>query len=83
MHLYYWLIKTIAGSIIGSAFSSWFQNTLLGLWFYAKIDQIMNWAAKRYNLSIIDREDRFLKKYPNIAKRISALEDQLNDRRAD
>ena len=72
--LYYWIIKAIAGSIIGSAFSSWFQNTLLGVWMYAKIDQIMDWAANRYNLEILKREDRFLKKYPNIAKRIADLE---------
>ena len=76
--LYYWIIKTIAGSIIGSAFSAWFENTLLGVWMYAKIDQIMNWAAKRYDLSILEREDRFLKKYPNVAKRIADLEAKIN-----
>ena len=34
--MWFWLISAIAGSIIGSATDSWFRDTKLGVWFYAK-----------------------------------------------
>ena len=74
--LYYWVIMSIASSVVGSAFSSWFENTHLGIWFYAKVDQIMNWAAKRYNLEVLKTENRFKQKYPTIYARIEELEKQ-------
>ena len=44
---------SIAGSIIGSASDSWFRDTKLGVWFYAKVDQLYTWAANRYGLKLI------------------------------
>lgn len=75
---YYWIIKIIASSVISSAFVSWFEGTRMGVWLYAKIDQLMDWAAHRYNLAVLQRENRFLKKYPNVAKRIAVIEEKLN-----
>lgn len=71
---YFWAISAIAGSILGSAFSKWFENTHLGIWFFAKIDQIMNWAADRYNLEVLKTENRFKQQYPTIYARLEALE---------
>ena len=39
-----WLVLSIAGSIIGSATDSWFRDTKMGIWFYAKVDNIYTWA---------------------------------------
>ena len=36
--MWFWLMTSIAGSIIGSATDSWFRDTKLGVWFYAKVD---------------------------------------------
>ena len=74
--LYYWVIMSIASSVVGSAFSSWFENTHLGIWFYAKVDQVMNWAAKRYNLVVLKTENIFKKKYTTIYARIEKLKKQ-------
>lgn len=71
---YFWAISAIASSILGSAFSKWFENTHLGIWFFAKIDQIMNWAADRYNLEVLKTENRFKQQYPTIYARLEALE---------
>lgn len=76
LKLYYWALTAIASSILGSAFSSWFEKTHLGIWFYAKVDQLMNWASERYGLEILKTENRFKKQYPTIYKRIEQLENQ-------
>ena len=34
--MWFFLISSIAGSIIGSAADSWFADTKLGVWFYKK-----------------------------------------------
>ena len=35
--MWFWAISAIAGSILGSATDSWFRDTKLGVWFYAKM----------------------------------------------
>ena len=77
--LYYWLIMSIASSVVGTAFSSWFENTHLGIWFFAKVDSIMNWAADRYNLEVLKTENRFKKKYPTMYDRIEKLEKRIKE----
>ena len=77
--LYFWAISAIAGSILGSAFSKWFENTHLGIWFFAKIDSIMNWAADRYKLEVLKTENRFKQKYPTMYDRIEKLEKRIKE----
>ena len=77
--LYYWLIMSIASSVIGTAFATWFEKTHLGIWFYAKVDQVMNWAAERYNLEILKTESRFKSAYPTIYKRLQELEKRVDN----
>ena len=51
--MWFFLISSIAGSIIGSATDSWFRDTKLGIWFYNKLDSIYTWASKRYGLKLL------------------------------
>lgn len=73
---YFWAISAIAGSVLGAAFSEWFAKTHLGIYFYAKVDQLMNWAATRYDLEVLKTESRFKKQFPTIYARIEELEKQ-------
>ena len=41
---------------------------------YKKVEQIYNWAAQRYGLTILKSEDKWRKKYPNIAKKVDEQE---------
>ena len=50
--MWFWLLSAVAGSIIGSATDSWFRDTKLGVWFYAKMDQLYTWASNRYGIKI-------------------------------
>jgi hypothetical protein len=76
--MWFWAISAIASSILGSASSSWFEKTAMGRWFYKKIDNLYNWAADRYGLKVLKSEDKWRKKYPNIASKMDDLEERLN-----
>ena len=75
--MWFWLISSIAGSIIGSATESWFRDTKVGVWFQKHVDNLMAWVAHRYDLEILSREDKWLSQYPGLAKRIVDLEKEV------
>ena len=76
-----WLIiltlKSILSSIIGSSFYQWFKNTKMGVWFQVKLDSLMEWVAKRYDIEIATKEERAMKKYPYLMSRINKLEQEV------
>jgi hypothetical protein len=75
--MWFWLISAIAGSILGSAADSWFSETKAGLWFYKKVDDVSTWASKKLGLKVLQDEEDWKKKYPNVALRIEKLEARL------
>jgi len=75
--MWFFLIKSITGSIIGSATASWFEKTTLGKWFFDKVHDLYNWAAQRYGLEVLKAEDKWRKKYPYVAAKIDNLEERL------
>ena len=88
--MWFWAISAIAGSILGSATDSWFRDTKLGVWFYAKMDSLYTWAAKRYGLKLITDEQKRMAKFPELAKRLDRIETRIRlleggqaDRRAE
>jgi len=72
--MYWFLLKSILGSVIGSSFYNWFKNTKVGVWFQAHVDSFMAYVADKYDIKIAAREEAWLKEYPNLAKRIEDLE---------
>ena len=74
-----WLVLSIAGSIIGSATDSWFRDTKMGIWFYAKVDSIYTWANKRYGLKILRDEEKQMAKFPILQSKLANLERRLKD----
>ena len=75
--MWFFLISNIAGSILGSAADSWFADTKLGIWFYKKVDDVSTWASKKLGLKVLQNEDNWKKKYPNVSKKIDELETRL------
>ena len=63
--MWFWIISAIAGSILGNAVDSWFSETKLGVWFYGKVADISDWAAKKLKLQTLSKEEVWKKKYPN------------------
>ena len=75
--MWLWMISAIAGSILGNAADSWFAETKCGIWFYRKVDQVSSWSAKKLNIKILAKEEAWKKKYPNVAEKISNLDNRL------
>ena len=75
--MWFWIVSSIAGSILGSATNSWFEKTAMGRWFYKKVDQCYTWAAKRYDINILTAEEKSMKKYPVLSKRLDVIEKKL------
>tara|TARA_R100000008_G_scaffold85220_2_gene74599 strand:- start:486 stop:809 length:324 start_codon:yes stop_codon:yes gene_type:complete len=77
--MWFWIVSSIAGSILGSATDAWFRDTKLGIWFYNKIDSIYTWASNRYGLKLLTDEQEQMKKFPQLEKRLCAIEKQLQE----
>lgn len=75
--MWFWAVSAIAGSILGSATDSWFRDTKLGVWFYAKMDSLYSWAAERYGIKLITDEKKRMAKFPELAKRLDSLEARI------
>ena len=75
--MWIWLLSNIAGCVVGDAVAKWFEKTTLGRWFYKKLNNTCNWAAKRYGIEILKNEDKWREKYPNIATQLKILEERI------
>jgi len=76
--MWFWIISNIAGGILGNAANSWFADTKLGIWFYKKVDDVSTWASKKLGLKVLQDEENWKKKYPNVSKKIDKLEARIN-----
>jgi len=76
--MWFFLISSIASSIIGMAAESWFADTKLGVWFYKKVDNVSTWASEKLGLKILQDEQNWKTKYPNVAVKIEELEARIN-----
>ena len=77
--MWFWLIKSITGSIIGNASAEWFKKTKLGVWFFNKVDRLYNWAAEKYNIKVLTEEEKKMAKFPMLQKRLNNLEKQIKE----
>ena len=72
--MWFFLIKSIVGAVLGQATNAWFKKTAMGGWFYGKVEQCYNWAAKRYNIKVLEAEEKEMVKFPMLKARLDALE---------
>ena len=76
--MWFFLISSIAGAILGNAADSWFADTKLGVWFYKKVDDVSTWASKKLGLKILKDENNWKTRYPNVAAKVEELEARIN-----
>ena len=75
--MWFFLIKAMAGAIIGNATATWFKDTKMGVWFYNKVDSLYNWAAKRYDIKVLTDEEKRMAKFPALKARLEKIEKEL------
>ena len=76
--MWFFLISSIASSVIGSAANSWFADTKMGKWFYHKVDNVASWASRKLGLKVLADEISWKKKYPRVDQKIGELEARIN-----
>ena len=81
--MWIFLISSIASSIIGNAADSWFADTKLGKWFYQKVDDEASSASKKMRLQVLQDEENWKTKYPNVSKKIDELETRVKQLEGD
>tara|TARA_B100001996_G_C18114208_1_gene382554 strand:- start:15 stop:269 length:255 start_codon:yes stop_codon:yes gene_type:complete len=77
--MWIFLISSIASSILGSAANSWFADTKAGIWFYKKVDNVSTWASEKLGLKVLQDEQNWKTKYPNVSRKIGELEARINE----
>ncbi len=76
--MYFWILKSIAGALLGSASSKWFSKTKLGHWCYEKFESLMDWAKDRYGINLLDKEDiEWKTKFPSVAASFDKLQKRV------
>ncbi len=77
--MWFFLISSIAGAILGNAADSWFADTKLGIWLYKKVDDVATWASNKLGLKVLKDENNWRVKYPNVANKIEELEARISN----
>lgn len=74
-----WIYTALAGSVFGAIFIAYMSTTRIGLWFYAKVDLIIDFLVKRWGLTFLEQpEDAWKYKYPVIRRKISEIEERIS-----
>ena len=75
-----WIYTAIAGSVFGAIFVAYISTTRIGLWFYSKVDLMLDYLIKRWGWTWLQQpEDAWRKKYPYVTKKIDELEQRLQE----
>ena len=74
--MWFWIVSSITGSILGSATSSGFEKTAMGRWFNRKMENIYNWAADRYGFEVLKSEDKWRKNILISQRRLTSWKDK-------
>ena len=75
--MWFWLVSAIAGSIIGSATDSWFRDTKMGVWFYAKLIRSILGHQKIRSKSLDLQERKRMAKFPRTRQRLDSIESRV------
>lgn len=72
--MYWYLLKTILTSVIGSSFYDWFKDTRFGVWFQNTLDDLMDYVTEKYDIDVAKKEEKWFIQYPGLKSRIEELE---------
>ena len=67
--MYYFILKSILGSIVGSSFYTWWQDTRMGVWFHKKLNDTLD----ALDWEVLKKEEKWKKAYPNLALQMEEI----------
>ena len=72
--MYWFLIKSIVATVLSSQVYEWYASTKVGIYFQNRIDQFLEYIAKKYDITLMKKQSKFERDYPLMMERIEALE---------
>ena len=72
--MYWFLLKSILSSVLGSQFYKWYAQTKVGIYFQNSINQFMEYVSQKYDNEITKKQSKFEQDYPLMMERIEKLE---------
>ena len=73
-----WIYTALAGSVFGAIFIAYISTTRIGLWFYAKVDNTIDFLVERWGWTWLQQpEDAWRQRYPRITAKIDELEKRI------
>ena len=64
--------------MFGAIFVAYMSTTRIGLWFYAKVDNVVDYLVDRWGWTWLQQpDDAWRKRYPKITAKIDELEARL------
>ena len=72
--MWWFLLKGILSTVIGSQFYKWYADTKVGIWAQRHIDDFGEYISKKYNITLIKKQSKFERDYPLMMERIEKLE---------
>ena len=73
-----WIYTALAGSVFGAIFVAYVSTTRLGLWFYSKVDRLIDYLVNRWGLTWLQQPtDAWRKRYPHMTKKIDEIDERL------
>tara|TARA_B100000287_G_C20502130_1_gene729515 strand:- start:369 stop:686 length:318 start_codon:yes stop_codon:yes gene_type:complete len=72
--MYWFLLKSIMSSVLGSQFYKWYAQTKMGIYFQNRINQFMEYISQKYDIEIAKKQSKFEQDYPLMMKRVRKLE---------
>ena len=78
--MYWFLIKSIVATVLSSQVYEWYASMKVGIYFQNRIDQFLEYIAKKYDITLMKKQSRFERDYPLMMERIEALENRQDAR---
>lgn len=76
--MWWFLLRTIMSSVIGSSFYKWWQGTTMGIWFQKHVEAFMQYIAEKYDIEVAKKDKKFRAQFPLIANRLELLEKKVS-----
>ena len=73
--MYWFLLKSIISSVLGSQFYNWYAQTKLGIYFQNRVNQFMEYVSQKYDIELTKKQSKFERDYPLMMDKIRKLEE--------
>ena len=72
------LVQACVFATFGKIYATWFMKTKAGKWLMIKVENFMQYLADKYEIEIAKKEVKWKRDYPELAKRLEKIENNIS-----